>query len=266
MRRPPHPAGFAIIAVVWAVALLALMALDVVAAARREGATALDQLARAQLEAAADAGIMLAIHALLGGAGAADGFGFAGTGVRLAIEPEAAKIDLNQASPRLLRALFEAAGLRGPDAASMAAAIEDWRDTDQITRPGGAELGFYQAAGLIPPRDGTFESVAELIHVRGMTPELLAVVGPAVTVHAQAPNPDRAGASALVQAAVAGAGGLGLAPIERPTAGARADPGSTGRAFTIQAEAAIEGGRFARRAVVRLTGNPREPVYIHEWR
>lgn len=263
--RPRGAGGFAIIVVVWAVALLSLMALDVVAAARREGSVALDQLARAQLEASADAGIMLGIHTLLaGGAGAVDALVFAGTGLSVAIEPEAGKIDLNQASPRLLRALFEAAGLRGADAGAMATAVEDWRDTDQITRPGGAEAGFYQAAGLIPPRDGTFESVAELLHVRGMTPALLAVVGPAVTVHAQAPQPDRRFASALVTTALAGAGGLGLAPVERPTA--RADAGSTGRAFTILAEAVVQGGRFQRRAVVRITGNPREPIYIHEWR
>lgn len=240
------------------------MALDVVAAARREGSVALDQLARAQLEAAADAGIMAAIHALTGGAGAAEGFVLGGAAVAVAIEPEAGKIDLNQASPRLLRALFEAAGLRGPDAAAMTAAVEDWRDTDQITRPGGAELTFYLGAGRIPPRDGSFESVAELLHVRGMTPELLAVVGPAVTVHAQSPNPDRAAAGPLVQAAMSGAGALGLVTLDRPSA--RAEAGAVGRAFTILAEATVVGGRFTRRAVVRVTGDPREPVYIHEWR
>ena len=55
------------------------------------------------------------------------------------------------------------------------AAIADWRDGDNAVSPGGAEADYYLS--LQPPylpRNGPFQSVRELLMVKGITPELLA--------------------------------------------------------------------------------------------
>ena len=56
----------------------------------------------------------------------------------------------------------------------IAAAIIDWRDPDDVVRPGGAEWEYYQA---LPwpylPRNAPFQSLGELLLVKGMTPQLL---------------------------------------------------------------------------------------------
>lgn len=254
--------GFAIVAVVWAVALLSVMALDVLAAARREAGNAETSIGRAQLEAAADAGVALATHALLSGAREIpDVLEFDGTALSIAVEDETGKIDLNAANPRLLRQLFEALEVPSGRAEALVAALEDWRDQDRIARPrGGAEFDDYRRAGrLAPPRDGVLHSVEELVEVVGFTPELVSRAAPALTVYTRAAQPDRARAGPLVLASLGG-GPAGTPALElRP-------PPATGRVVSIRVVARRGvGARLERVAVVRLTGNPREPVYVQGW-
>ena len=80
---------------------------------------------------------------------------------------EAAKLNLNTASPAMLEALPEMT----PE---LAAAIVDWRDSDAEPRPQGAEDETYSR--LIPARrakNGPFETVEELRLVHGATLDLL---------------------------------------------------------------------------------------------
>lgn len=55
----------------------------------------------------------------------------------------------------------------------VAAAILDWRDEDSVPNPDGAELDYYAA---LPhpylPRNGPFQTLGELLLVRGVTPQL----------------------------------------------------------------------------------------------
>jgi DNA uptake protein ComE-like DNA-binding protein len=56
----------------------------------------------------------------------------------------------------------------------LAAAILDWRDEDNAVTPGGAEIDYY--ASLAPPyqpRNGPFQTLRELLMVRGISPQLL---------------------------------------------------------------------------------------------
>ncbi len=58
--------------------------------------------------------------------------------------------------------------------ADAAAGIVDWRDADHAVTPGGAEADHYSS--LSPPyvpRDGPFQSLRELLMVRGVTPAML---------------------------------------------------------------------------------------------
>lgn len=279
-RRAPgrRERGIALLAVLWVVALLSVMALDVLAAARREAGVAADGAIRARLDAAADAGIALGIHALLqaaaepGARGTAARFrpgappleeSVAGVSLSIAITDESGRIDLNLAEPPLLIRLFEALDLPRPRAEALAAAIQDWSDQDDVPGArGGAEAPAYRAAGLpVPPRNGAFRSVDELRHVLGMTPELFARVAPAVTVHGQREMPDRETAAPLVLRAL-GAGGRAALPARRPEEATAL----AGRAFRIEVEARLPDGVRRRGAVVRLTGDRSDPYWVHEYR
>lgn len=57
--------------------------------------------------------------------------------------------------------------------ADIGAAILDWRDPDDDVRPGGAEWEYYQALpSPYLPRNAQFQSLGELLLVKGVTPEL----------------------------------------------------------------------------------------------
>jgi len=97
---------------------------------------------------------------------------FQGGGAEVRIVNETGKVDLNAASREQLTRLFEARGLEATAATQLAAAIIHWRSAagadDQETR----ELeDYYKQAGYRPAR-APFTSVEEALRVRGMTLEV----------------------------------------------------------------------------------------------
>lgn len=86
---------------------------------------------------------------------------------------EAGKININSASYNTLMKLPNMTD-------DVAAAIVDWRDTDETSQPGGAENEYYQS--LPEPytcKNAPFETVEELLLVRNFTRELLYGAGDA---------------------------------------------------------------------------------------
>ncbi|MEM1355148.1 MAG: hypothetical protein AAGC44_06265 [Planctomycetota bacterium] len=80
---------------------------------------------------------------------------------------ESSKLNLNTVN---YEELIELPGV----SEDLAAAIIDWRDGDSDVTPGGAEADYYSAQRPgYAPRDAAFESVGELMLVKGMTYELL---------------------------------------------------------------------------------------------
>lgn len=94
-------------------------------------------------------------------------------------------ININVADEELLKALFQVvADMDSGSAEELTAAIVDWRDTDDTLLTGGAESSYY--AGLSEPRpchNGPFQSVHELLLVKGMTEERFQAVKPCVTIY-----------------------------------------------------------------------------------
>lgn len=85
------------------------------------------------------------------------------------ITDKAGKIDVNRASSHQLAEGFKALGLDAGDAATLAARTIDWRDPDGHPEPNGAEADEYLAAGFLsPPRNDRFVSLDELETVLGM--------------------------------------------------------------------------------------------------
>jgi len=87
---------------------------------------------------------------------------------------EEGKLNLNTASPSELRYIFLYAGADVEDIDIIVDSIEDWRDSDNLHRLNGAEEDYYRA--LEPPyssKDAPFNTVEELILVRGITKEVV---------------------------------------------------------------------------------------------
>jgi type II secretory pathway component PulK len=84
------------------------------------------------------------------------------------------KINLNSATPEQLRYLLRASGVEGTELDTIIDSILDWRDADNLQRLNGAEEDYYQS--LPEPyscKDGPFDTVGELLLVKGITPEIL---------------------------------------------------------------------------------------------
>jgi type II secretory pathway component PulK len=90
-------------------------------------------------------------------------------GVRCNVQLEAvgSRIDLNHADAEMLDALLRRLRIEEPVRDSMVDALLDWRDSDDIARPHGAERAWYAARGRLVPRNGAFADVREITRVRG---------------------------------------------------------------------------------------------------
>lgn len=93
----------------------------------------------------------------------------------------------------MLTELFIGVGVEDDAAIALAAAIQDWRDPDDLVSPEGAEDDEYIAAGLDwGPKNAPFDMVSELLQVLGMTPELYRLIERSVTVYGGQSRPNLA--------------------------------------------------------------------------
>lgn len=287
--------GIALVGVLWLTLVLSVIAAGSLQNARTETELVRNGLETAKARAAADAAVqraILAVTALEPEAGwPRDGtpvsWSFGGTEIQITIQDEAGKIDLNQASPLLLKGLFIAVGLDNDAAVSLADAIADFRDPNDLRRLNGAEDEDYLRAGY--PRgakDAPFERVAELRRVFGMAPVVFDAVASAVTVYSgrAAFDPQSASRVALLavpdsdpeavedfieKRAQPGRSDQRRGGILQPSIGSTAffSGAGTGRVFGIRAEAQRTGGvRFVRSAVVRKSSLAGAPFKLETWR
>ena len=261
--------GFALLVVLWSLALLALLGTHVTATGRAEVQLAANLRGAAAAEAAADGALHQAIFHLLDPSPRRwrpDGVpreialpGGAAATVR--IESEQGKINPNFAPAGLLQALLPLLGVEPRTAASLAASILDWRTAGSRPRPGGAKEPEYRAAGRdYAPPGRPFESLDELGLVLGMTPELLARLTPFLSVY-QGGDPDLRFAHPVVAQALADA--VGRAEDMEVASEVGAAP-----VVVVTATAVLPGGvRFVRQAHVRLGSGARGRTWqILTWR
>ncbi len=89
------------------------------------------------------------------------------------IENESGKININLATKGLLRTMLSGFDIDEPEKDVIIDSILDWRDADRNHRLNGAENDYYQS--LPDPyecKDDNFDSIDELLLVRGVTPEI----------------------------------------------------------------------------------------------
>ncbi len=248
--------GFALLVVLWSLALLALIGTHVTATGRAETQLAANLRVAAAAEAAADGALHQAIFHLLDPSprrwrpdGVSREVALPGGAVAtVRVESEQGKVNPNLAPAALLQALLLQLGVEPQAAASLAASILDWRTAGQRPRPGGAKEPQYRAAGRdYAPPGRPFESLDELGLVLGMTPELLARLTPLLSVY-QGGEPDLRLAHPVVAQALADAIGRGE-DIE----GASESETDAAPVVVVTAAAVLPGGaRFTLHAHVRL--------------
>jgi general secretion pathway protein K len=255
--------GFALLIVLWTMALLALLVAQFTTTGRTEVQMAQNQRANAVTEAAADGALYEAVMRLVQGAWAPDGrlrmMRVGDAAVEVRIINQARKVNPNTAPVPVIQALLTNVGVDSGKAAVLARAVVDWRSNGPQSLSGGTKLSQYQAAGLpYGPANQLFDSVDDVGMVVGMTPAVMARIRPFLSIYREGETP---------------------APNELPTTDAEAsanigDPwyfGSSGRVMVVMIDAAAvgaKGGRFTREAVVRVRAEAsldQAPYQILTW-
>ena len=232
--------GIALIAVLWTLMLLSVIAISLCLETRSSARIARNTADNAAAAAAADAGIQRAILDLVTVPDAkkfrTDGtvykWRFANSAVHMSVQDEASKVDLNRAPEAAFAALFASVGVDPGKAQSLADAIADFRDPDNFSRPRGAEEADYRGLAW-GPKNAPFQGIEELQQVLGMTAEIYQRVAPNLTIYS----------------------------IDE----AQDFFGSPSRAYSIHARAeGPNGATFVREAVVQLRGGIPDKLLV--WR
>lgn len=262
-----NESGIALIAVLWMLTLLATIAASFSMETRSEARIARNMADVAAARAAADAGVQRAVLDLLdsqGGAlteavrfrsnGTVYSWPFGNSTVYISVQDERGKLNLNQAPEALFSSLFETVGVDPDRAASLAGAIADFRDKDNLQRVRGAEEAEYRAAGLTwGPSNAPFQTVEDVQRVLGMTPEIYDRVAPYLTIH----SPGNTVNPTVAQEVLVNS-------LRR--VGFNYFVQSSGPAFLIRAEARhASGAVFAREAIVQPILGSLHPIRVLSW-
>ena len=259
---PRNEHGFALVIVLFAVALLSLLGARVTQSGRTETQRAANLRDAAIAEAAAEGAVHAAVFHLLDASPQrwhADGQPHLLSAhdptliVRLA-DPRGL-INPNQAPLPLMASLIRAVGGDDATADALAAAIFDWHTPGQLASPGGAKRSHYEAAGRpFAPSGRPFADLDELGLVIGMTPALLSALRPHLSLvnfaRIEPSLADPAVTRALADSGVGQPGDDSSDPV-----------------VLIRAEATLANGtRFVRRTAVQLTPtDPAHPMRSLTW-
>lgn len=242
--------GFALIIVLWGLAMIALIGTQVTAAGHTEAHIAANLRSSAVAEAAADAAIeATGMHLLDPGAGhwLSDLVPYVvrmpQATVIVTINAEARKLPLNTAPTQLIGAVLREVGVDPRLAAVLGDQIGDWRSPANFPLKLGAKAPAYRAAGRTwGPPNRAFRSLSELRLILSMTPEIYAAFAPHVSVYTQS-SPQAQQADPVVARAIVDLSATGLQPLSFDEA----------PVFRVTATATSrDGGRFVRRAVLRV--------------
>jgi general secretion pathway protein K len=259
--------GFALLAVLWSLGLLALLIVGLSASARGRTSLAANLRDNAIAEAAADGAVQQAIFQLFRGGWPpqelVQRFAIGRAAVDIVIEDQSDRFNPNFSSPAMLAALLGAVGADPAPATELSRALVDWRTAATIALGGGFKLDRYKLASLpYGPPNRPFKSVDEMGLVPGMTPDLLARLQPYLSVY-QAGDARQTESMALSRDVLTNASMMGrhsgLIGYVSPD-----------RVVLIQATAVLaDGTHFDRHAVVRLpaqsTGPAQRPWQIFTW-
>jgi general secretion pathway protein K len=281
--------GFIIVAVLWILGALAVLAsiYSIYVTRTVVGLGVNDD--RLQAEALVTAGLELTAYQLsVAKPDALPGqrdfrFRLGRSDIAVEFRSEATRIDLNLAPKALLAGLFADLGARYDAAEYYADRIIGWRQKPDLAQPSN-EAGAYRTAGLsYGPRQGPFADVSELWLVLGLPPALVERALPFVTVFNGSADIDVLDAAPEVVAALPGmtpdrlysvlgqrGPGAANAQIVQSLLGASPDaasqPNGTSRATRVTVRIALDDGRrVGAEVVILLLGDGEEPYRVLSW-
>jgi general secretion pathway protein K len=267
--------GIALVLVLWVMALLAVMVVGFAGDARTELKLARNQADAAEARAIADTGVSLALLNVLDNNedtawrvdGGTHSLAYGDGTIRVSVQDEGGKIDLNLAPPALLASLFRTLGIDGGEA--LAAAIQEWRRQ----HGNGADEPL--------PRAGPFLALEQLRAVPGITAAIYARAAPFLTVYIRRDRIDPLTAPAEVLLSLPGArpaeveaflaarDRLGPVPGGLPALNGIGDSIAHAglEVVTITSEGrTASGARFIRQAIVSASARGGAPYQILAWR
>ena len=187
--------GVALLLVLWALVLLGTLALGFSWSMRTEALAARNGIDEVRAYFQARTGVNRAV-AMLASLSADNVLAAAIAGedddasYDVRVESESGKVDVNLVNEEVLLEILKKGGLSEEEAEGVRDAILDWRDADDVPRPRGAERGEYgRRTEPITPRNGKIQGIGELMHVKGVTPELFdRFLSRVFTVHGNSPQ------------------------------------------------------------------------------
>ncbi len=252
-----HHRGFALVAVVWSLGLLAILATTIIVGAKYRSRTVLDYASVATAAAAAETATNLAIATLESSlSNQIANFPLrcrmpTGEQATIYVEPEAGKVDLNTASPNVLIALFTSLSADERLGAQISAGILSKRKTGVGSQSSNGPSDKARA------QQSVFKTVMELDQVDGVSSSLFRNALPFVTVSSGRTEPDPELSSETLRSLLhlkQARSGQGLKAV-------------AGTNVTIRADIhAPNGTRFIREALVSLVSENNRPFVIREWR
>jgi len=271
--------GYAMVAAVAGIALMATIAASLVTLASSRIDTLQAETTRAQLVNAADAGVLLGLAGLTDTGpnsrwtigGEVHELTFDGIPLKVHVEDEHGKFMLSQANDESLTGLLTTLGYSSPQLDQLRASYLRWTGESDDTPQADADYALYDARGLLP-RNTTPLTVDELGEIPGFTPQLIAKLRGIVTVEpGNVPFDPQFAQPQVLQAFVAsGIESPEIIERRRELAGQRtalsfASKDLKMRTVTVVSVASgTNGANVTRRTVARITGSPREPwIVLH---
>jgi general secretion pathway protein K len=255
--------GLALVSVLWGVAILSVIAAAMLTASLTTayvGRNVWNATRGATLDEAAINRSILALMDDRPGRqprtdGAARTVTFDGESVRVWIQDESGRINLNVADKETLQSLFRSAGLERDAATTLVERVVAARG--QSSQAGGSSV--------------TFRTVDDIRGVSGMSDALYARILPLVTVYGRSGAVNTQVAPRAVLLALPNASESSVADLLRdrdaaratiPSGGAAIQPNAT---FMITAESRVGGAHAIRVAVVQFTGDAEKPYWFLSW-
>lgn len=204
--------GTALVLVLWMLSLMSIIAVSYTLTVRNEIMLVNNMVRGSEARALAEAGIWTIIDVMANesaGQFYADGepleMILGGSVIRISVEDESGRIDLNTSDEALLTGMVESSAVPKRIQGMIVDQILDWRDRDSEPRKEGAEDNVYTATGIKRgPKNDAFNTVEELKEIPSITPEIFNSLEPLLTVHSQEKGINYTTASRQVLLAVPG--------------------------------------------------------------
>jgi general secretion pathway protein K len=204
------------------------------------------------------------------------------SGATVSYESEASRIDLNLAPKETLAGLFRTLGAQPEDADFYAERIVGWRKKGEIAGE-NQEATAYRVAGIAyKPRQGPFQSSAELWLVLGIPPVLTERALPFLTVYSGQSDVDIENAAPEIIASLPNMNSerlgnvlqqraspmqLGQSRLDQPGATPKPAAGPPAQSFRLNIRTALDNGRrVAAEVVVLVLQDGDEPYRVLSWR